>query len=192
MKPASAFSSLLALALLLAQPVTANAQAATAAAPPAAKAAAKPVIQTTDFGDWRQGCMTNKQGRKLCRLIQRVVGEDKKNVKLAAEASIIAEKDKDGKIKNVTRLLLIAPLGTLLIEKLTIKLDGEKPVHVPFLVCANGCMTDLALDGPLLEKMKTGKSLAVSYKQMNNKTVSVNVSLKGFADGLKSLNANKG
>lgn len=198
MKAATKMLSILALGLLLIQPVVSGAQGtAPAPAPASAIAATKPAMETKDYGDWRLECRSVKDGKKVCNLFQRIVAEEKENKKkhmmLEAKAGIFSEEGKDGKVKSVTRLLLITPLGTLLPAQLTLKLDEEKQVSLPFLVCApEGCLADFVFEGALLEKIKKGKKLLVAYKRMNSKPITVGVSLNGFSAGLKALAEKKG
>lgn len=186
MKSALKILPLLALLLLPAQAVLA--QGTTPAAKPAP---AKPQVDVTNYGDWRLECIKAKDGRKLCQVFQMVVEEQKDKKKrplLMAKIMNGHTKDKDGKEKQMTRMLLTTPLGILLPAKLSLKLDAEKAVPVPYLLCTpEGCIADLALDGELLQKIRAGKKLTVGYRQMDNKTVSANVSLNGFNAALKAL-----
>jgi len=160
-----------------------------------APAAAKPAIESKAHGDWMVECMKRPDGKKICQMFQQIVEEDKKtkkkHVQLIVKTAIINIKGKDGKTAPRTRMMLLAPLGTLLTAKLGITLDSEKQVFAPFLVCEQGCMVDLALEGDLLEKIRKGKKMQVSYKRMNNKQVSASVSLNGFNAALQALSANR-
>lgn len=185
MKYALKMLPILALALLLAQ------APAQAAAPAAGQ---KPNIEKQDFDNWRLECMSAPSGgKKVCQLFQRIVAENKekksKFLVVSAKIGIVPEKAKDGTVKEVTRMLLLTPLGTLLPTHMTVKLDNEKAATTPFIVCTpEGCMADIALGDKLLDKLKNGKALQVSYKHMSGKPITASVSLKGFATGLKALN----
>lgn len=200
MKTALKMIPVIAMTLLLAQPAASYAEGtpkapATAAAAPSS--AEKPTMESKDFQTWRMECLIFKNGKKVCQMFQRLVAKDKdqkKHMLLAAKAGIVPEKGKDGKMKDVARLMIITPLGTLLPAKLGIKLDGEKESTVPFLTCApEGCMVDLALEGVLLDKIKAGKKLHVAYKRMmSDKQITLDIDLAGFADGLKALAGKQG
>lgn len=188
MKTALKMLPILALALLLAQ------APAQAAAPAAGQ---KPTIEKQDFDNWRLECMSVKDGKKVCQMFQRIVAENKekksKFLVVSAKIGVMSTKAKDGTVKDVTRMLLLTPLGTLLPANMTVKLDAEKAAATPFIVCTpEGCMADIMLEGALLEKLKSGKSLQVTYKHMSGKPVTAAVSLKGFAPALKALNDKRG
>lgn len=185
MKPAIRIFTILALSLLFALPGAAGAQEKK-------PAAAKPEIETTAYGDWKLRCYKFKDGKKFCELLQLVANGakdgKKKHMLLIAKADIVPIKEKDGKTATKTRMLLLSPLGTLLPARLAIKLDGEKPVTAPFIVCIpDGCTADLTLEGELLDKFKKGKKMQVTYKRINNQPVTASVSLNGFGAGLQAL-----
>ncbi len=74
------------------------------------------------------------------------------------------------------------PLGVALVPGARIVIDEKEAVSAPFVVCLpkNGCMADYKADADLIEKLKSGQSLAVQAFD-RGKPISFTLPLTGFA-----------
>jgi invasion protein IalB len=82
-----------------------------------------------------------------------------------------------------TKLLRVTlPLGVALIPGARIVIDEKEAMTAPYVVCLpkNGCMADYKADGDLIEKLKTGQSLAIQAFD-RGRPISFTLPLTGFA-----------
>lgn len=140
--------------------------------------------QVREFKDWRLVCTAPvKGGKKQCQIVQSVRGEGKKSAALTA--IIQAGQIKD---KPVAVMVFMLPLGTLLPPGVTLKVDAEKEIKIPYQQCRKGgCMVRVAVDKTRLDKIKAGKSMQVGYKVMDGKGVVAPLSLNGFSQAVDAL-----
>jgi invasion protein IalB len=136
------------------------------------------------FKDWRLLCtVPDENGKKQCQIIQAVRGDGKKSAALTAIIQMGQIRE-----KPVAVMIFMLPLGTLLPPGITLKVDSDKEVRIPYQQCRKGgCMVRVAVDKTRLDKIKTGKSMLVGYKAMNGKGAVAPVSLNGFAQALDAL-----
>ncbi|MCE9506908.1 MAG: invasion associated locus B family protein [Alphaproteobacteria bacterium] len=136
------------------------------------------------FKDWRLLCtVPGKDGKKQCQIIQVLSEDGKKSVALTTivHAGQIKE-------KPVAVMIFMLPLGTLLPPGMTLKVDDDKEIRIPYQQCRKGgCLVRVAVDKDRLDKIKTGKSMFVGYKVMNGKGKVAQVPLNGFAQALDAM-----
>ncbi|MEI4486315.1 invasion associated locus B family protein [Frigidibacter sp. MR17.14] len=200
------FSTVAALALGLALPVsgfaqTADAPATAAPAAPAADApAAAPAegqkadgpgttyIEAT-HGDWQQRCIHTEDGTDPCQLFQLLKDQNGNSV---AEFSLFGLPKGQQAVAGAT---IMTPLETLLTEQVTLQIDSSEAKRYPFTFCApQGCVARVGFTQAEIDAMKKGNKATISISPLAapNQKVALNVSLKGFTAGLDAVNeANK-
>jgi len=92
-------------------------------------------------------------------------------------ALLIEPEGSDTKLLRVT-----LPLGVALIPGARIVIDEKEAMTAPYVACLpkNGCMADYKADAALIEKLKTGQSLAIQAFD-KGKPISFTLPLTGFA-----------
>ena len=86
-------------------------------------------------------------------------------------------------------MIMLFPFGIAVQEKILVQVDEKKPVYkMPIETClSSGCRTTVKLDAKILESIKAGNNLKVSFKPLTAKRIVLAVSLKGISKGLKNL-----
>ena len=157
------------------------AQAKTAAAKPTDKTPAKtaPAPQAPQI-PWLVNC-ASVTGQMSCEAVQRLTIQ--KTGKLLLSVSVrIPEKSKKG------AMMLHLPHGMFLPEGVALTIDGKKPKKEPVQTCdQKGCYVGLALDEPLLKDLESGKTLSISFKNLQKQDIKVPVSLSGFKEAYGKL-----
>jgi invasion protein IalB len=151
---------------------------------PAAAAAQLSTTQVkATHGAWQLRCgQAPGAKQEKCALVQSVKAEDRPNVAL----TVIFLRSYDGQ-KQLLRV--VAPLGVLLPTGLGLKIDNVDIGNTPFLKCgADGCVTEILVEEPLMAKLKSGKNAVFVIFQTPEFGIGVPITLTGFADGLKGLN----
>jgi invasion protein IalB len=94
-----------------------------------------------------------------------------------AIALLIEPEGDDTKLLRVT-----LPLGVALVPGARIVIDEKEAMRAPFVACLpkNGCMADYKADADLIEKLKTGRTLAIQAFD-KGKPLSFTLPLAGFA-----------
>jgi invasion protein IalB len=152
---------------------------------PAAAAETKPVAAPSapqqKGPPWAKACGKDGQGTELCFVQQFAIAEPQKLVLLQVRVGYLGP-------NAVPRLILATPLGVLLPPGVTITLDQEKPLMMPFGSCQqDGCLAIADLDADALKRITGGKVLAVRYMAAENKPIDIPVQLAGLADALKAV-----
>lgn len=145
----------------------------------------KPYVKNT-YGDWTLRCLKVKSGTEPCELYQ-LLKDDKGNA--VSEITMIALPAGKQAVAGAT---LIVPLETLLPKQLSIAIDDKEAKHYPFTFCAAvGCFARVGFTAEEVDQLKAGKKATVSVVPVAapDKTVSVNISLKGFSDAFAAIEA---
>ena len=85
---------------------------------------------------------------------------------------------------------IITPLETLLTQQLNLTVDGGKTKRYPFTFCADvGCVARVGFTKEEVEDFKKGNVAVISVVPVAdpNRTVDVDISLKGFTAGLEAV-----
>ncbi|MBI1215979.1 MAG: hypothetical protein GC185_09200 [Alphaproteobacteria bacterium] len=142
------------------------------------------------FDDWRVTCRKNPKDAKkqTCLMTQSIAF---KQIKANALSTVIhtgKSKGKDGKVKELTFITLITPLGTQLLSGIALKIDDGKEYKEPYTMCNRaGCQVGMVFGDKMIDSLKSGSKMLVAYKVPGNKTVKAEVSLKGFTQALKAV-----
>jgi len=132
--------------------------------------------------DWQIRCDTPPGAKsEQCALIQSVTAEDRANVGL----TVIVLKTADQKSKLMR---VVAPLGVLLPSGLGLKIDNADIGRAGFVRCLpNGCIAEVVMDDPLLQKLRTGKTATFIIYQTPEEGIGFPMSLAGFGEGYDKL-----
>ena len=193
----------LALALLAAAPAFAqeatqvpatDTETAAPAADPAAPEAAVPGAIGDGMGEpyvaeafeaWELRCVRTEDGSDPCQLYQLLT--DQETGKPVAEISLLALPEGSEAVAGAT---IIVPLETLLTQQLTITIDKGKTKRFPFTFCAEvGCVARVGFTKDDIESFKKGSVATVSVVPVAapDRTVDVDISLKGFTAGFEAV-----
>ncbi|MEI2804866.1 invasion associated locus B family protein [Albidovulum sp.] len=172
-----------------ATPAPAEAPAAAPAAAPGATAPAadgvgEPYVSET-FEAWELRCVRTEDGSDPCQLYQLL--KDKETAKPVAEISLLALPEGGEAVAGAT---IIVPLETLLTQQLNITVDKGKTKRYPFTFCAEvGCVARVGFTQEDIDGFKKGNVAVVSVVPVAapDRTVDVEISLKGFTAGLDAV-----
>ncbi len=133
-------------------------------------------------GDWETRCETPPGAAyEQCAVVMSVIDQDRPNLTLVI--IVLNTADRKARLMRV-----IAPLGALLPAGVSLSIDGHDAGRLNFLQClANGCIAQLALDQPLLDKLKGGKTMTLGIFQTPEQGVGVPASLAGFKEAYEQL-----
>ncbi|WP_413875240.1 invasion associated locus B family protein [Albidovulum sp.] len=167
-------------------PAPADATAAAPATPatPAANGVGEPYVSET-FDAWELRCVHTEDGSDPCQLYQLL--KDKETAKPVAEISLLALPEGGEAVVGAT---IIVPLETLLTQQLNITVDKGKTKRYPFTFCAEvGCVARVGFTKEDIDGFKKGNVAVVSVVPVAapDRTVDVEISLKGFTAGLDAV-----
>ncbi len=152
---------------------------ATETAPPPAASAEGPgttYIAKTE-GDWQVQCLRTEDGKDPCEIFQMLKDKDGNNV---ASISVMAlAKDKEA----VAGTTITTPLESLLTAGVTLQIDTQKPITLPYNFCARGgCFANVALRPAELDLFKKGNKITMTVVPVAapDEKVELTISLKGF------------
>ncbi len=137
---------------------------------------------------WNVRCNKDDKGKEItepkrgnCEIFQRLVV--KESGKRFVEAAIGFPKD-----KSTARGIFIVPLGVLLQPGMTLKIDDGKEFKFQARYCdGSGCFGFVDLNDALLDSMRKGTKLTVTFQALNKKSIGVELTLKDFAAALKDI-----
>jgi invasion protein IalB len=172
--PAAAAAPI-AAAPIAAAPAAAPATAALAATPPAATV--PDAVQA-----WAKFCDPDPKGKVIC-LVRKLVF-DKTNI----IGSVTLRIDPT---KGVPVLAVAAvPVGVVLRPGLRWQVDTAKPVALPYWRCTpQSCESEQFVRPDFIKRLRNGKTLTLTAKDVNNRDFAVKVSLSGFASAFDKKNA---
>lgn len=145
----------------------------------------QPYVAET-HGDWQLTCIKSEDGNDPCQLYQLLKDADGNSV---AEVNILALPDGQEAVAGAT---IMTPLETLLTENLRIGVDGGKNKIYPFTFCAAvGCVARVGFTAEEVEQFKNGSKATVTIVPLAapDKTVALDMSLKGFTAGFEAVKA---
>ncbi|MFI0849458.1 invasion associated locus B family protein [Mesorhizobium sp. IMUNJ 23232] len=130
------------------------------------------------YQDWKLACQSAPQ--TACSISQQQTQQNGQRV-LAIELL----KGADGSVAGN----LFLPFGLLLDAGVTLQIDDGKPREpVRFSTCLPaGCLVPLSFDAKTIAALRTGTTLRIKAKSIDQKEVALSVSLKGLAAALDRL-----
>lgn len=147
-------------------------------------APAKPAEPAQPFGDWRLQCTKAPSGEGVCALRQKLVSDQTK--KPVAAFAFARRKD-----SKELRLAAVLPLGLDIPVPVTGKVGDGAPFQFRVRTCLpRGCIASVIVDDAMLEALSSAPGFSITFKMRPvQQSTTFTVSLKGFADGLKALDA---
>ena len=152
--------------------------------PDQANAEVGKVYLAASFDAWQQRCVKTADGSDPCQLYQLLKDPTGNPI---AEISFFTLPDGGQAATGATIML---PLETLLTANLRIAVDQATAKLYPFSYCTiSGCLAKVGFTGDELATMQKGTtaSLTIVPAAAPDKTVVVNVALKGFTAGYKAI-----
>jgi invasion protein IalB len=152
--------------------------------PDQTQAAVGQLYLANTFDSWEQRCTKSADGADLCQLYQLVKDESGAPI---SEVVLFALPDGGQAAMGAN---ILAPLETLLTANIRIAVDGDKGKLYPFYVCtSNGCLAKVGFTAAEVDAMKKGKQLTMTVvpAASPDKTVVINVPLKGFSAGAQAV-----
>ncbi|MFM2355732.1 MAG: hypothetical protein RLZZ528_1468 [Pseudomonadota bacterium] len=137
-------------------------------------------------GDWQLTCIKTEDGNDPCQLYQLLKDADGNSV---AEVNMVALPPGQEAIAGAT---LVTPLETLLSENIRIGIDGGKNKVYPFTFCAAiGCVARVGFTAEEVEQFRSGSKATLTIVPLAapDKTVVLDLSLKGFTAGFEAVSA---
>lgn len=153
----------------------------------AAPGAGKPAASTGKEASpaeapWSRQCVKSPDGAKEACFVQQFITAMPQNVVLLKV--VFGYLAPDGK----PRVIVTAPLGVLLQAGLTMTINGQSPMSVPFEDCKNGgCRAVIDMDNQALDQFRNGRQLTVTYLTEDRKAMDLPVRLDGLAAALKTV-----
>ena len=160
-----------------ASPASAATKPASETAAQAATAGAPKVGQT--FGNWIFQCSAVAQNNTICTLSQTLVdGQSKKPI-----AKFSVGRSGPG---SETRLVVLLPLGLDIASGVSGSVDKGAEFKYTLESCVpSGCIASRPVDAALLNGIRTGTALNVSFRfQGNDKAITLSGVLKSLGDGM--------
>lgn len=132
---------------------------------------------------WAKACAKDPNGAEICYVEQFAVAQPQNAVLLHVRIGYLGP---DGK----PRIILAAPNGVWLPGGLTLTLDQNKPIPLPFNTCdPSGCLAAVDMDQDALNQFTAGTVLMVRYIQGNNSPVDIPVQMANLSQALTSISA---
>lgn len=137
---------------------------------------------TAKFGNWTAKCEESKgQVQGGCFIFQNLVLREGGQRVLQFAVGYVATTE-------APIALLSLPLGISLPPGVTIRIGDAEPTRVIVERCEpNGCRAGLKLTERLLQQLRDGTQLTVTFHDAERRPIEVPLSLEGFEAGLNSL-----
>lgn len=130
---------------------------------------------------WTKACQKNQAGEDVCYVEQFVIAQPQNVVMLHVQIGFTGDKGRP-------RLVLITPLGVWLPAGVTLILDGNEPVALPFNTCdASACIAAINLDPDVLNRFAGGTTLTVRYNQGSANPIDIPVRMAKLSAALKTV-----
>lgn len=154
------------------------------------KAAAEATIKQADVPEnaeaWKIRCNSEEakaaeEKRGKCEVFQQLIVQESKQ-RFAEFAIGFPEGQTEA------RGIMILPLGILLEQGVEMKIDDQQSFKFKVRYCEpGGCAAFLSLNEQVLDMLRNGKTAKVTLQSAQGKTMSFEMSLKGFGDLFKQV-----
>jgi len=136
-------------------------------------------------GAWDIVCVTTAPDQ--CTMRQFGKTADGKKVLVVHIRRLDGVKTQDGKTIPAA-IQITTPLGTILRSGVRVQVDAAEPRTGAFEVCVpNGCILRDPMTEEFLASLKAGKAVAMTFNVLQQGTLSVSISLKGFTKAFGKL-----
>lgn len=173
-----------------AAPASAPAAQTQPAQTPSAQTAVQPSrptgadVKRTNFKSWEVACLADNSN---CAMAQ-IGKDDSGNPVLEMVIRKLPEPLEAGGEIAIAVLDVITPLGVVLTEGLSLKIDNGQDAVAPFQVCTEqGCLVREPVAEDLINRLKKGSGAQVTVVAANQGVVSSSISLSGFTAAFNSL-----
>jgi invasion protein IalB len=132
---------------------------------------------------WTVRCADEKvkSGRGSCEIYQRLIKEDTGTRFVETAIGYPGE-------RKTAQGIFIVPLGVLLKPGVELQVDNAKPVKFQIRYCdGGGCFGFADLNEALIESMRKGAKMTVTFFALNGKKVSVEMSLEDFSKAMAQV-----
>jgi invasion protein IalB len=140
----------------------------------------KPAEQSAGPG-WALNCKSGAKDKALdCRLSQTVVTQ---NGQMLADVTFLFPAAPQKSEMNIQ-----LPLGVLLPDGTSVKVDQNTPMKVSFRNCnRGGCFAVAPISPEFLAALRKGKELSIEFKDLASTAITVPVSLDGFPEAYAKM-----
>ena len=154
-------------------------------AAPAVAQDAKPKVGER-IGDWVFQCQALSATENICGMVQTVIDNKSKRQVVGIAVRYAGKGD-----KKRLGMFVTVPLGIYLGSGIGGKVDSSDQFKFNLQSCnQRGCQGATEIKPEMLADLKKGNRLIIGFKaRADSKTIAVPVSLKGFTDGLKAIDA---
>ena len=138
------------------------------------------------FGDWEMRCVKTTDQTDPCQLYQLMKDANGNTV---AEISLFQLPAGQQAVAGAT---IVAPLGTLLTEQVTVSVDGGSSKRYPFSYCASlGCYARIGFTADDIAGFERGASATVIIVPVAapDQRLGLDLSLAGFTNGYAAIKA---
>jgi invasion protein IalB len=147
-----------------------------------AQAPAKPAAPNVSkqvYGAWSLLCVPVQTGGEACEIRQALLNDKKQQVADVAIFRKGAEMD----------LRIDLPIGVYLRKNPTLRVDNGGAIDGPSYLRCNPriCIARMTTAASLLDSMRRGTDLTVTFNVTSERTMSARLALKGYADAEKAL-----
>ena len=141
-------------------------------------------VKRTSYRSWEVACLADNTN---CAMAQ-IGKDDTGNPVLEMVIRKLPEPLEAGGEIAIAVLDVITPLGVVLTEGLTLKIDNGQDAIAPFQVCTEqGCLVREPIAEELIDQLKKGNGATVSVVAANQGVVNSSISLSGFTAAYDAL-----
>lgn len=136
------------------------------------------------FGDWTKICQRVPDGSDPCGLTQLITDPEGSPT---AEITIYPLPPGG---EAVAAADILTPLGTVLSQQVSIRVDGGTPRRYPFFVCdMGGCLARIGLTAAMVESFRRGNQaqMTIFFVLAPDQPIDLPISLRGFTAGYSAL-----
>ena len=136
------------------------------------------------FGDWTKLCQRVPDAEDPCGLTQLMTDPEGGPM---AEITIFRLPPGGEAVAGAN---IVTPLGTVLTQQISIRVDGGNPRRYPFFFCdVSGCYAQIGLTAGLVESFRRGNEATITIASVMapDQPIDLALSLMGFTAGYSAL-----
>lgn len=161
------------------------------------KAIQSPIVETTETnGDWTIACSyerdqddANKGYLRACQTLQIFVSEQQQPFfRIVISHPQFQQDEENIGISKEPSFVFQSPTGVLLLQGLSLKVDENEPVMLPFNLCdPQSCYAGGVMPEEVIAQMKAGSAAKLTFVMANQQAIELDLSLKGLTKTLSVL-----
>ena len=136
------------------------------------------------FGDWTKLCQRLPDADDPCGLTQLLTDPEGGPM---AEITVFRLQPGGEAVAGAN---IVTPLGTVLTQQISIRVDGGNPRRYPFFFCdVSGCYAQIGLTAGMVESFRRGNeaTLTIASVMAPDQPIELSLSLMGFTAGFSAL-----